>query len=263
MNSNLRIKRLIGHAAGLRPRGRSRRVVLLYHSVGDTPWGLPAERFQDQVRWLAEHAALRSVGDLLGGESDAGLQVAITFDDGYSSLRDVALPILEEVGAKPCVYLNTGCIEAGGRRPSDARLGHYPDERFLSWADVEALVGAGWTIGSHGVDHLDLTLQPEAVARSQLADSKAAIEAGLGGRCEHFAYTWGRSTPRLRELTGEAGYRYAASGRHGPVAAGFDPLAVPRINVARDYSLADFKAVVRGDWDYLGRIQALRAARAG
>jgi hypothetical protein len=53
------------------------------------------------------------------------------------------------------------------------------------------------------------------------------------------------------------------SGLHGPVAAGFDAMAVPRINVARDYSLDDFKAVVRGDWDYLGRIQAFRAARAG
>lgn len=263
MNSNLLIKRMIGRTAGLIPRGRSRRVVLLYHSVGETPWGLPAVQFQDQVRWLAEHATLRSVDDLLSGELDAGLHVAITFDDGYCTLRDVAFPILNEVGAKPCVYLNTGWIAAQDRRPSEPSLGHYPDERFLSWADVEALAAAGWTVGSHGVDHLDLTVQPETVARSQLADSKAAIEARLGGRCEHFAYTWGRSTLRLRQLTGEAGYRYAMSGRHGPVAAGFDPVAVPRINVASDYSLADFKAVVRGDWDYLGAIQAFRAARAG
>lgn len=261
MNANLLAKRLIGRAAGLLPRAQGRRVVLLYHSVGETPWGLPAAQFQNQVRWLAEHATLRSLGDLLGGEPEVGLQVAITFDDGYSTLRDVALPILDEVGAEACVYLNTGWIEATDRRPSEPALGHYPGERFLSWSDVRDLAARGWTIGSHGVDHLDLTPLPQEVVRDQLADSKAAIEARLGGRCEHFAYTWGRSTPRLRQLTGEAGYRYAASGRHGPVTAGFDRLAVPRINIARDHSLADFKAVVRGDWDYLGRIQAFRAAR--
>jgi peptidoglycan/xylan/chitin deacetylase (PgdA/CDA1 family) len=263
VNANLLIKRLIGRTAGLFPRSRARRVVLLYHSVGDTPWGLPAAQFRDQVRWLAQHATLRSVDDLLGGELDAGLQVAITFDDGYSTLRDVAFPILDEVGAKPCVYLNTGWIHASDRRPSEPSLGHYPGERFLSWRDVGDLAAGGWTIGSHGADHLDLTKLPEEVVRPQLADSKAAIEARLGGPCEAFAYTWGRSTPRLRELTSAAGYRHAMSGRHGPVTKDFDAMAVRRINIANDFSLADFRAVVRGDWDYLGAIQAFRAARAG
>lgn len=263
MNANLLVKRLIGRTAGLAPRGRARRVVLLYHSVGDTPWGLPAAQFQGQVRWLADHAALRSVDDLLGGAPDSGLQVAITFDDGYGAVRDVAFPILNEVGARPCVYLNTGWIDAKERRPSEASLGHYPGERFLSWSDVDELVAGGWTIGSHGVDHLDLTKLPENVVRAQLADSKATIEARLSEPCEAFAYTWGRSTPRLRELTAAAGYRHAMGGRHGPVTKDFDAMAVRRINVANDFSLADFRAVVRGDWDYLGALQAFRAARAG
>lgn len=262
MNASLPIKRLIGRAVGLFPRSRSRRVVLLYHSVGDTPWGLLAAQFQQQVRWLADHAALRSVEDLLGGDLGEGLQVAITFDDGYGSVRDVAFPILEKVGAKPCVYLNTGWIGARDRRASDSALGHYPGEQFLSWSDVEQLAAGGWTIGSHGVDHLDLTVQPDEVVRAQLADSKAELEARLDKPCEAYAYTWGRSTARIRELTAAAGYRHAMSGRHGPVVQDFDAMAVCRINIAKDFSLADFTAAVRGDWDYLGRIQSLRAARS-
>ncbi len=32
-------------------------------------------------------------------------------------------------------------------------------------------------------------------------------------------------------------------------------MAFPRINVAQNYSLEDFRAIVRGDWDYLGWVQ--------
>ena len=73
--------------------------------------------------------------------------------------------------------------------------------------------------------------------------------------CVHFAYPWGRSTTQLRALVTQCGYRYAAGGEHGPVRPGFDPLAFPRINVSRNYSLEDFKAILRGDWDYLRWVQ--------
>lgn len=263
MSSKLILKRMIGRAAALLPRQGPRRVVLLYHAVGNGPWAMSAEQFRDQMQWLAANASLRTVDDLLEDRLGGDLQVAITFDDGYGCLRDVALPILDTVGARPCVYLNTGWVLDADRRPSDATLGHYPGEHFLSWADVRVLDDHGWTIGSHGVDHLDLTTQSEPVVRTQLADSKAAVEARVGTPCEGFAYTWGRSTQRLRELTAAAGYRHAMGGQHGPASKTYDPMAVPRINVANDYSLDDVKAVVRGDWDYLGRIQAFRAARAG
>ena len=53
----------------------------------------------------------------------------------------------------------------------------------------------------------------------------------------------------------QCGYRYAAGGRHGALRPDFDPMAFPRINIAQDYSLEDFRAIVRGDWDYLGWVQ--------
>ena len=66
----------------------------------------------------------------------------------------------------------------------------------------------------------------------------------------------------MRSAVQAAGYRYAAAAVHGAVRTGFDRYAIPRINVQRDYSIADFAAIVRGDWDFLGWWQQLQLSTA-
>jgi peptidoglycan/xylan/chitin deacetylase (PgdA/CDA1 family) len=263
MSSNLFAKRLIGRMARPFPNRTPRRVILLYHAVGTGPWALPIEVFRAQMEWLAAHAMLRRTSSIEAPAEDGPLEVAITFDDGYGSVVDLALPILEKVRAAPSIYLNTNWIQARDRRHADPAQGHYPGETFLNWQDVRALAERGWTIGSHGMEHLDLTTQPDEVVREELSGSKRILEQTLGAPVEEFAYTWGRSTPRVRRLTAEAGYKRAMGGRHAPVDIASDPMEIPRLNVAKEYSLADFQAIVRGDWDYLGSWQSVKAAWAG
>jgi peptidoglycan/xylan/chitin deacetylase (PgdA/CDA1 family) len=160
------------------------------------------------------------------------------------------------------VYLSTGLIADHARRMSVPQQGHYPDETFLSWQDVDCLRKHRWIIGSHGVEHLDLTAVPSDRVATDLRKSKAMIEQRTGDPCVHFAYTWGRHKEAVRSAVRVAGYRFAAAGLHGAVKHGFDPYAIPRINVQRDYSLTDFTAAVRGDWDFLGGWQRLRSALA-
>lgn len=248
-------KRRIGATLRWIPQAPSRRIVLLYHAVGSGPMATTTDQFRQQMQWLAGVARVVPVDALLGAESVPGLQVAITFDDGYSSVRDGALPILAAMELPAALYLNTGCIGEKEAHPSRTELGHYPGETFMRWTDVEALAQAGWTVGSHGVDHLDLTQEPADACKRQLVQSRDEINRRLHLDCVHFAYPWGRNTAQLRALAAQCGYRYAAGGRHGPLRTGFDPMAFPRINVAQDYSLEDFKAVVRGGWDYLGWVQ--------
>ncbi|KAA6183950.1 polysaccharide deacetylase family protein [Thiohalocapsa marina] len=263
MNDTITAKRMLGKL--LAPIWRStgpRRCVLLYHAIGTSPWAISVEDFRAQLAWLAANAAVGTLDQVLDGSPASALSIAITFDDGYACLADQALPVLKDLGLTATAYLNTGWIMDGERRDSDAALGHYPAETFMNWADVEQLASQGWTIGSHGVEHLDLTcLAPEAVDRELLV-SRQTLQQRLGvADCRHFSYTWGRHSPALRSRVDAAGYRYAAAGHHAPLRAGDDPLAFPRINVARDYTLDDFKAIVRGDWDYLGWVQRARAWR--
>jgi peptidoglycan/xylan/chitin deacetylase (PgdA/CDA1 family) len=256
-------KRRIGEVAGHLPRFGGRRVVLLYHSVGDSPWAVREADFREQVHWLDKlNAEVCSLDALLRDEMSRGVRVALTFDDGYASLADIAADILSAASMTATVYLNAGLIDQHSRRLADVSAGHYPAETFLSWEDVRRLRAQGWTIGSHGVEHLDLTMLPPDRVASELADSKAMIEERTGISCDHFSYTWGRNSAPLRSAVKEAGYRYAAAAVHGAVKPGFDPLAIPRINIHRDYSIEDFSAIVRGNWDFLGWWQRARSRTA-
>jgi len=215
------------------------------------------EKFHAQIAWLAQQARIMSLDELLLAPEGDDLQVAISFDDGYASLHDSVAPILEKYGATATVYLNTGWIGETVRRTSDVTQGHYPNEYFLTWQEVKVLVGAGWTVGSHGVEHLDLTRQEAAVVERELVDSKHEIEVRLERPCRHFAYTWGRFTPQLQRAVRDAGYADAVSGLHGHISQNSDPYALPRIDVRAEYELRDFVDVVTGRWDYLGLKQRL------
>jgi len=252
-------KRRIGAAMHAIARSPSRRVVLLYHAVGTGAWSVAKERFSGQMRWLAQAARVVPLETLLSSEHEPGLRVAVTFDDGYSSVQSAALPVLNALGVTATVYLNTGWIGERERRRSHPALGHYAGQTFLRWCDAEALARAAWTIGSHGIEHLDLSRSPTEVCEKELVQSREEITRRLGVACNHFAYTWGRSNKRLRAQVAQCGYKSAASGVHGPLRNGFDALAFPRINVSAEYTLDDFKAIVRGDWDYLGWWQRAKA----
>lgn len=234
-----------------------RKAILLYHSIGDSPWALNKAMFLAQVEWLHSNSVIQPLENLLANHQTGGLEVAITFDDGYASLMEAA-EILGKYNASATVYLNTAWIGEDSGRASDESLGHYPGERFLTWAQVETLRNAGWTIGSHGVEHLDLTTSPPDRVERELHESRLTVEDRLGISCEHFSYTWGRYDARLQAAVQEAGYATAVSGRHGPVSEDFDPFAIPRINVQCDYTPDDFIAILRGDWDYLGWWRRLR-----
>lgn len=249
--STLTWKRGLGRLCGVSVPQGPRSVILLYHSLGANPPAVAEADFRRQVAWLSENAALLPLEDLAGEVDSGGLRVAITFDDGYASLHDSVAPILAEYGAMATVLLSTGWIGGGARKASDAAQGHYPCEYFLTWREVEALAKAGWTIGSHGVEHLDLTRQDAAVVARELSDSKREIETHLGQTCRYFAYTWGRYTPVLQRAVQQAGYVGALSGLHGRVSSASDGYALPRIDIRAEYELRDFADVVTGRWDYL------------
>lgn len=242
---------------------RPRRVVLLYHAVGAGPDACPTDCFAEQVEWLAKNTQVLPLEDLLAGRGDGPLQVAVTFDDGYASVARVAAPIMTRHKIPGTVYLTAACIawHEADRRDSDPALGHLMGESFMLWSEAQALHAAGWQIGSHGLDHVDMTQLNAAELRHQLEGARALIKQELGAPCPAFAYPWGRNVAVTRAAVAAAGYSHAAGTIHGPVGAEAPRLAFPRIDVRREYTPRDLASMVRGDWDYLGIIQALKIRR--
>ena len=239
---------------------KNRKVILLYHSLGESSWAMSAKLFKDQLHWLTDHTQVVPLQTLIDTSAGDDLQVAITFDDGYRSLHDVAAPLLADKQLSAAVFLNTGWIGETGaaRKASNASLGHYPDEAFLTWDEVKRLQQAAWLIGSHGVNHHNFSLMDANLVLQELKQSKQDIEHRLQHPCLHFAYPFGRYSKTAKAIAKQAGYQYAAAARHGAIEKHSDVYALPRINVDKHYSLNDFQNILTGKWDYLNIIHRLK-----
>jgi len=238
-----------------------RALVLTYHSVGLSERSVPAKNFDAQMRFLKDQAEVVALQELLSGapSSSGSLTCAVTFDDGYASVYDNAFPILRSLGLTATVYLTTAAIGDNGVRHSSADAGLYPGEPTLTWPLVRELGSGGVTIGSHLSHHKDLTQLSPSQAILELVSSRAAIERRSGSPCRDLSYPWGRTSLQVVTWVRECGYRSAVTARHSPVGSKTNPFAVPRMDIRPEYSLADFKAILDGDWDYLGPAQGLRA----
>jgi peptidoglycan/xylan/chitin deacetylase (PgdA/CDA1 family) len=238
-------------------------VVLTYHSVGSTALAVPSSAFRDQMEWLKSNAVVVPLDSLVSGpwpKTPSGLLCAITFDDGYASVHRYAFPILKEFELPATVYLVASAISDNQPQSSNDHAGLYPDEEMLVWPQVKQLQANGIVMGSHLVHHKAITSLDAASANRELQDSKKIIEDRVGAECSSFCYPWGKHNSSSVEAVSRAGYRNAVvtiQARYHQ-ARSADRFRIPRADIRRDYTLDDFKAVVRGDWDYLGYIQRFR-----
>jgi peptidoglycan/xylan/chitin deacetylase (PgdA/CDA1 family) len=207
-------------------------VVLIYHRVGGgtgSEVDLPADRFEAQVRWLAEQRRALPLADALeviAGRApapttaDGGPPVAITFDDGTADFADVAVPILARHGVPATLYAATAFLDEGREFPGGGRP--------LSWAALADCTSTGVvTVGSHTHEHLLLDrLDPAAVA-GELDRSIERIGEHVGVAPVDFAYPKAvLGSPAARAAVAERFRSAAVAGtRANPVGADLQRLA--------------------------------------
>ncbi len=101
--------------------------IVTYHHVDPQAAGYPfdpdvadatPEQFRRQIELLARYCTPIGVDELVAAVDGAALPpnpVMVTFDDGYRSCHDVALPILRAVGVRATFFISTSFV-------SDRRL---------------------------------------------------------------------------------------------------------------------------------------------
>jgi peptidoglycan/xylan/chitin deacetylase (PgdA/CDA1 family) len=195
--------------------------ILLYHRVAEPPtdpWWLAVSSRNfaaqlDVLRRRCDVVPLSSLPDRSGG---ARPRVAITFDDGYASTAELALPILQKLGMRGTVFVPTDFMGTEGPMswPGIERWakGKAADDlRPLSWEQIEMLAEAGWEIGSHSTRHDRLTTLTDVQLGAELRRSREAIEARLGRPCLSIAYPYGDADERVIRAASEAGFVTAAT----------------------------------------------------
>jgi peptidoglycan/xylan/chitin deacetylase (PgdA/CDA1 family) len=162
--------------------------------------------------------------------------VAITFDDGYRSVVELAFPILSRLGLVATVFVPTNFVDA--RAPlawpgaEEWLDGPHKDELTpMSWSELIRLADAGWEIGSHTQSHPSLTQLDDRRLEEELGESRARIEDSLGGPCTSLAYPYGDHDERVIAAARAAGYGAGAAGLTRLSTK--EPLSVPRIGIFR------------------------------
>lgn len=104
-------------------------------------------------------------------------------------------------------------------------------EAFLDWAGAAEIVRAGFHIGSHTSTHVILGEERLDRQRAELADSRRALQEGLGVDVSILAYPNGTPAdygPETVEAAAEAGYTHALTTQEG-----WNERDVPRYELRR------------------------------
>ncbi|MFD3838411.1 polysaccharide deacetylase family protein [Streptomyces sp. NPDC058642] len=205
--------------------------IAMYHSVGDCsedPYRITVtpDRLDRQLTWLRRRG-LRGVSmtTLLAAPARKDL-VGLTFDDGYADFLDHALPVLRRHDVGATLFVLPGRL--GGDNAWDP-LG--PRKPLLTADGLRRVHEAGVEIGSHGLTHVDLTKADDLRLKSEVVESRAALEELTGAPVKGFCYPYGTLDQRAVDAVREAGYAYACAIDPGPLTG---PYALPRLHIGQN-----------------------------
>jgi peptidoglycan/xylan/chitin deacetylase (PgdA/CDA1 family) len=208
-------------------------MILMYHGVAEVAEDpnllcVSPSRFAEHMAWL-ERRGLRGVGigtlvDAMRAGRQRGL-VGITFDDGYLSVLEAALPELQRRGFGATAYIISDRL--GGTNEWDEG----PSWPLMTVGQVRELAEAGIEIGSHAATHMRLAGASPEQLTAEVGDSKASLAALLGTEIRGFAYPYGSMDAAARRAVLDAGYEYACAVEASTAEIGL--MALPRIYVGQ------------------------------
>ncbi len=161
--------------------------ILLYHHVQNTDYfsryRVPPAKFEQQMKLLHDWEYTTITTDMLVQAITKGAAlpprpILITFDDGDVDVYENAFPILQKYGFTGVFYLVANYVGQ-------------PD--YISVKQIKEMTAAGWEIGSHSLNHIDLVLNPKR-QRAEVVESKQQLEKLLGVPVKTFAYPFGRAS---------------------------------------------------------------------
>jgi peptidoglycan/xylan/chitin deacetylase (PgdA/CDA1 family) len=221
--------------------------ILSYHSLDEhgTPLSVSPRLFAAQLATLERESCatltMSQVASYLRARKPFPPRaVAITFDDGFASVAEIALPILSRYDLSATVYIITGMI---GHRTRWTDTGKpLPSLPILTWRQIEGLHNFGVEIGAHSITHGFLTQYSDGQLQDELEAPKMVLEERLGAKVGAFAYPQGDYDGRVVRAVRVAGYETAVTVDQGRAGLRNDPLLLPRLLVSNNVTPSVLRA---------------------
>ncbi|HEX3299873.1 MAG TPA: polysaccharide deacetylase family protein [Actinomycetota bacterium] len=188
--------------------------ILTYHAV-DPLWtgalSVHPAPFEAQIAWLVSHRRVVPLTELLDRCPDgvSNELVALTFDDGFSSVVQHALPVLARSDVPFTVFLIAKMYDGSASSVDwvDRPPGH--PLRTLDPSEIRRLRSYGASFGSHSYVHADMTTLGYDAALADLVRSRDILEELLGEDVTSLAYPRGRHDDDVRRAAAAAGFTSA------------------------------------------------------
>lgn len=206
-------------------------VVVMYHRIGEemdfSSTSVSKEQFESHVSllenekytvWPLEKLSLA----LRSGETIPDHTVAITFDDAYRTIYDIAWPRLKRAGMPFTIFVATKSVDSGA-------------SGFMSWDQIREMTVDGVTIGNHTHTHLHMVKASLEHNRQEIRRARRRLFEELSVNPRLFAYPYGEASSELRDLVIAEGFE-AAFGQHSGVAHSEDDIFyIPRFTFNKQY----------------------------
>ena len=162
---------------------------------------------------------------------------AITFDDSNTSDLTIAVPELQKRELTATFFILTG---------------RFCSQGSLDRADVKEIVASGMDIGSHGIDHRDLTRLSPAELDNELIRSKIILEDVHSQPVSTVSIPFGRYNARVLRAIRKAGYSGAYTSDGG--SANKRHFLRPRRSLRCDMSTEHIEDLLADEATFLGRM---------
>ncbi len=175
--------------------------IINYHKIEDrSDFGITARKISDFKRDID---MLCSQGFETVGFNDVSTAslpsrpIMITFDDGYTSFINHAMPALLERGMKAVVYIPTDFI--GMANNWDVHIGRFT-YKHMDRHQISVINTAGMEIGSHGCSHRFLNILPVTTLVNELKNSRMVLEKIINKKVLSVSYPFGRANQRVLRM---------------------------------------------------------------
>lgn len=186
--------------------------ILTYHSFGPKPefrenktqlqYRVTVPVFEAQMKFLAEKKYQTiTFADLIenqtSGKPIPENAVVLTFDDGWKSQYEYAVPILEKYGFTGTFFIITNSTGA---------------KSYMSFDELKELHAKGFEIASHTKSHPKLPTLDDVKLLEELQGSKKTLEDRVGITVTTIAYPYYAHDDRVMKVVQSAGYLGARAG---------------------------------------------------
>ena len=133
--------------------------------------------------------------------------IILTFDDGYKDNVTNALPILNNYNIRSVCLIVYNAIAKTNFWDTNKCLKKYPQKNMLNEEDIKQWLAYGNEIGSHSMNHYNLTTLSNDELITEIKDSKNKIEELIRTDVLSFCCPYNKTTTQIEQIINKE-YKY-------------------------------------------------------